>query len=394
MAAPLVAFALYDSDGAPLEGQAPVLSVYVDRTGFEVAAPAVVEIGAGLYGFSPTEADATAGVAFLVAAPAGASPEFLSGASARDGDVFAFALFDADTGEPVEGQEPEVRTFCDGAGAARTAPAVVEMGGGLYGFAVSAADLSVGVAWEVDCGAGVLPAGVGGCASADEGVQAFALYDDAGAPLEGASAALAAYRDTAGAARSPPTLDELDGGLYGFAPSAADVVAQVAWEATGGGSSTPARLSGTVSRVGTLAAWAAYSSAGAPATGLSPAFAAYKGRDGADYAQPALSALGLGLYGFVASSDDLTIPVAFELATGGYPERISGLIEVPASYRVAVARYAEHALAGASAAALALAGPSAATLAQAGASTASFAIPPTRAEHALAGPSFTVETDP
>ena len=70
-------------------------------------------------------------------------------------------------------------------------------------------------------------------------LQVFALFDSGGAPLTGQSPTFTTYSDTTGASRTPPTISEIGGGLYGFDPTAADITVGTVFMIDGGMSANP-----------------------------------------------------------------------------------------------------------------------------------------------------------
>lgn len=122
-----------------------------------------------------------------------------------------FAIFD---GTPLIGATPSFVAFVDAAGDAVTPPAIVEIGGGLYGFEV--AD-GVARAYLIETGAD--PAFLAGCCG---DVVAFGIYDTDFQPKTGAAPAFTRYADPSGAGRLQPTIAEFGGGLYGFVPNEGD----------------------------------------------------------------------------------------------------------------------------------------------------------------------------
>ncbi len=156
MAAPIV-FAVYDGAGAPETGLSLTMSKYMDRSGVNRSAPSIVELGGGLYGFTPTDNDVAIGTAFATADTAN-HPRFFSGAIHTPSDPFV-AFFVEGTGTVA------FDTYCDLEGNARTPPSIVDLqaAGLLYCFTPSAADLEIGVAFEIDTGNGAnVPARMSG----------------------------------------------------------------------------------------------------------------------------------------------------------------------------------------------------------------------------------------
>lgn len=74
-----VIFALYGGGGAPLTGASPTFEAYEDFSGGTVTPPAIVEIGLGMYGFTPAASDIANGTAYLIDGTASANPRYASG---------------------------------------------------------------------------------------------------------------------------------------------------------------------------------------------------------------------------------------------------------------------------------------------------------------------------
>lgn len=76
----IVEFAVFNiGTGAPLTGAAGAMSfsTYTDETGAAITPPAIVEIGGGLYKFTPTFPSIVHGIAYMI--NTGANPTYLSG---------------------------------------------------------------------------------------------------------------------------------------------------------------------------------------------------------------------------------------------------------------------------------------------------------------------------
>lgn len=151
-----ISFGLVDASGAPLAGAVPTFVKFVDVLGNARTQPAITELGGGQYGFSPTDADEAARVAFLIDAGAASDPRRFSGAiHTPAAPLVAWHLEDA-AGALWAGASPTVGVWRDFTGAARTPPSVTAPGGTAYLFAVtpSTEDLAVDVAFRLDSPAG------------------------------------------------------------------------------------------------------------------------------------------------------------------------------------------------------------------------------------------------
>jgi hypothetical protein len=152
----------------------------------------------------------------------------------------------------------------------------------------------------------------------------FALYTEGGAPDDTATPTFSKYVDRHGTNRSAPSIANLGGGVYGFTPSAADIVAETCYLISTG--KTPEYVAGSV---GYYVAWGCYDGDGAPFTGAIPIFTSYDNYSGDAQAQPTLDAVGGGLYGFMPSSTDISQGRVFHVnnGSGAFPEYISGQVD-------------------------------------------------------------------
>lgn len=77
MASPqIVVFALFDATTqAPLTGQTPTFSSYMDETGLALTHPAITELGGGLYKFTPTLV-VNHGIVYMIDGGASAAPRY------------------------------------------------------------------------------------------------------------------------------------------------------------------------------------------------------------------------------------------------------------------------------------------------------------------------------
>lgn len=132
----------------------------------------------------------------------------------------SFRLTD-NAGAPLAGAGPSFLAYVDRLGSPRVQPPIQDHGGGLYSFLPSPADISDGVGYLIDCGAGANPARGGGFVG--NAHVFFPGYDAAG-DLSGAlTPAITLYVSAAGAPIvSAPAIDHLGGGLYAFTPTASD----------------------------------------------------------------------------------------------------------------------------------------------------------------------------
>lgn len=153
----------------------------------------------------------------------------------------AFALFDAN-GAPKTDAAPTFALYRDRSAVDRAQPAISNLGLGLYGFTASAADVVAATAFVISAGADAFAASgstrVFGSVFPRGAPWFLSLLEDAaGALWAGAPPALGAWRDFAGGAdATQPAITLVAAGLWGFTPSAADLVAGRAfrWDAPAG----------------------------------------------------------------------------------------------------------------------------------------------------------------
>jgi hypothetical protein len=163
---PIVEWALYDDAGAPLEGESPTVIVYRNRDGFDQGVPTVVEIGGGGYGFVPSTANLVSGVVFMIDNGASVNPRYMVGAASKDGDLFAFGLFDA-ASAPKSDAAPTFATFKSIPSGDLAPPGLTNYGDGIYGFFVDGGTLLERPFYEIDSGSGAFPERVSGTAEYD-----------------------------------------------------------------------------------------------------------------------------------------------------------------------------------------------------------------------------------
>jgi hypothetical protein len=152
-------FALYELDGVtPKTDASPQFLLgpdsnrdYRSRVGARTP-PALTPIRDNLYGFTPTEADERAGVAFVIDCGVDALPRFMPGVIFPVGKPFAAFFFTDGLGGVWTGPAPVVGVYSDVAGALRaTVPALQALSGGyLFALTPSAADLNAGIVYRVD----------------------------------------------------------------------------------------------------------------------------------------------------------------------------------------------------------------------------------------------------
>jgi Bacteriophage minor capsid protein len=198
-----ISFALYDAaTGAPLTGATPAFVQYRDILGNARTPPAITELGAGQYGFSPTDADELARVAYLLDAGASAEPRRYSGAIHTPRAPFLVWHLETGAGALWSGGAPSFGLYDDFQGNARTPPSIITPGATTYLFAAvpSTADLELDVAFRVDSPTGAEPPFVTGSLEAQPWVA------PSPGPLKDAAADIAAFLDGKAAGASTLTL--------------------------------------------------------------------------------------------------------------------------------------------------------------------------------------------
>lgn len=162
MPAEKIAFMLFDGAGAPKADASPTFSVYRDRGGVSRPAPTITNLGAGLYGFTASEADVAAATAFLISAGAGAyagsgGTRVFGAVSLRD-LPWVVQLFEDAAGALWSGAAPTLGAWRDFSGGAdASVPAIALIATGLYGFSPTAQEVREGRAFRWDAPAGAYP---------------------------------------------------------------------------------------------------------------------------------------------------------------------------------------------------------------------------------------------
>jgi hypothetical protein len=164
------------------------------------------------------------------------------------GDTIAFGLFTA-ANAPKTDATPTFTAYRNRSGTARSQPTITHVGGGVYRFQPTTADVLEGIVWAIDAGAGARPARLSGavCADATPFVTVL-LTDSAGALWAGAAPTVGIYRDPSGVARTAPSLIAAVTGstyLYSLTPSAADLAVGVEFRIDGPSGASPSYASGS-----------------------------------------------------------------------------------------------------------------------------------------------------
>jgi hypothetical protein len=152
-------------------------------------------------------------------------------------DFNSFRLYDQNTGLPKDDATPSILKFVDRTGVDRTPPieGIVNLGGGLYRIQASDADISVGTAFLVAGGAGVIPSFVAGTFyQKTSPFHALHFEDSSGSLMSGGDPTVSYRSLVDGTVLTPPTLTSLPAPyFYGIAPSDAELAAGVAYVVEG-----------------------------------------------------------------------------------------------------------------------------------------------------------------
>lgn len=150
-------FRLTNNTGAPLTTATPTLIRYRDRSGVarSLEGATIPHLGGGLYGFTPTPAELSDGVGFLVDCGAGSNPRRGAG-FVGDAHVF-FAGYDS-AGLFLAGLTPTITTYVGASGVSLGAPpAIGDLTGGLYAFTPTLPQRLAGARFAIDLGASAVP---------------------------------------------------------------------------------------------------------------------------------------------------------------------------------------------------------------------------------------------
>lgn len=121
----------------------------------------------------------------------------------------------------------------------------------------------------------------------------FALFDNSGSPLVGATPVVAVYKNSVGTSLPAPTVTEKGGGFYEFSITQDE---SISYLIDAGTASSVRYLSGCLG--GAFISFALYDLFGEPDPAGSPAFYWYADDSGDPLSEPVITNLGGGLYGF------------------------------------------------------------------------------------------------
>ena len=152
-----IAFPVFDSGGNPKPDATPSFLAYKTPAAVPLTAPAIVNLGGGVYGFTPTDANVDSGTAYLIST--GAFPPFQSGAVFKENTPFLVANYINEvTGALWAGAAPTVGRYVDFAGLTRASPTPTPiLGAHLFAVVPTLADIVVGTAYRLDAAVGASP---------------------------------------------------------------------------------------------------------------------------------------------------------------------------------------------------------------------------------------------
>lgn len=163
-------FAVYNSDGTPRPNGTPAFISYRDRAGVARVVPTIYNLGGGAYGFMATTGDLAAGTGYHILDGVGVEKRYLSGFMGQD--FHGLALYGSVSGDPFTTATPAFATYVNTQGTPLAQPPITHLGEGLYGFTTPAAHMAAGAAYEINAGAGVLPARLYGTVDLFESIDA------------------------------------------------------------------------------------------------------------------------------------------------------------------------------------------------------------------------------
>lgn len=181
-----ITWALYSDSGVPLVGATPSFADYATRAGVSRSPPAIVDLGSGQYGFTPSEGDLSVGVAYLVDNGLGSNPRRVSGAASYASAPFVVWHLESDDGSLWSGAAPTISSYRSSAGA-RTPASVMSVRTYLFALTPTTDDVLVGVTFVATSPAGAWPLNVQGSFGTQgtplTDMVAFATVEDVRADL-------------------------------------------------------------------------------------------------------------------------------------------------------------------------------------------------------------------
>lgn len=153
------------------------------------------------------------------------------------------------------------------------------------------------------------------------------LFDSAGNPIVGATPVFTAYRSLGGVEVTPrPTIVNLASNIYAFTPSASDELTGVAFMIYAA-TAAPQYYAGSLGNLAAFGVWDDVTLA--PKTTALPVIDVYVGADATPYTPPAITNIGLGLYGWLPSNADRANDVQFRgrtVTSGCIPVNFEGFV--------------------------------------------------------------------
>lgn len=161
-------------------------------------------------------------------------------------------IADDGTANPALGLHPAPVLYRSKALADRTAPTVVEIGKGWYGFEPTGPDEGAGVAYVFDNGEGFEPRyAFGGVYDDDHPFDVLVFTDGGDALWSGSGATLATYADESGDRTPPALLQVASAYCYVLEPSAADVASLTHYQVNAAAGALPPSYTGFFDPEGT-----------------------------------------------------------------------------------------------------------------------------------------------
>lgn len=172
----LISFQIYSAGGAANPSATPIFLVYVDRSGDARTSPDIVHVANGVFGFSPTNADVTTGISWIIST--GYSPKYYFGSISSSDNLFQTCMFQNGAGTLIDisGTPPTLAFYKDRLGVDLAPPVIVNTYGGyLWTISPPESDILAGVVLDIVAPAGSYPAHFAG-AMLGAPVQSAAVF--------------------------------------------------------------------------------------------------------------------------------------------------------------------------------------------------------------------------
>lgn len=234
-------------------------------------------------------------------------------------------------GAPKTGLVPTVLVYKNRLGVDVTKPAVVALGGGLYGFAPGGTDVSGGTIWVVDNGALASPEtryAYGALHSDDDPFIVSFLTDSFYALWTGVAPTIGVYKDATGVDRISvaPAFTSVGGlkYLYYAQPTAAEATIGVVARIDAPNGAGPANdVVSVYSGGGDLIAWLVTDIGDMPDAAAVVTLDVYKDRLGTNRTKPTVMNFGGGVFGFLGTADDVSTGTAVLVNNGTATDALS-----------------------------------------------------------------------